>query len=523
MKKISILLICLLSLLLLCSCNIFTDSDVTAIRISSLPKSTFTRGESVDLLSTIGLQYEKNGAWADIDNATYESNITITNFSTAFEPGIYTAIVSYTEAGVTVSATFQYTITAASAFAGGQGTENDPYLISTPEQWHLMNDSNGEVDETKQFYKLVNDIDFGETGNTCISKQNIDLNGNNYSINNVTRALFRTTLSVAIYDVNIFFNNTTDFAGIIAFSCAPNNAQLSYETDNTYRYTNEYSITNVNTYGSFVTSYGSGAIYSSHLYYDNYHDKLAYMSCTLSISNCNNYASALSTSELGGFCYMTNTQSYITFSNCANYGTLQGNTVSGFVDNVTSGHSAYIGTNKNLGTIVCFSKANEFDSSVTNSSDFVNNNIKKVSKITITAPSKGSTVKYTSLTAPTGKTYTYTATLALRYRLIDGLGGYPDSYKVNVTTAGDTGIFYYDLFDNISDTNNYITECSGYKSISDLSIYSQLTRMLYLSNEGFYLFNLDGCQVQSKGYTIIVMAFDVEALVGYGSVFCSLA
>ena len=79
-----------------------------------------------------------------------------------------------------------------SAFSGGDGTENNPYLISSPDQLNEI----GKVANINKKFKLINDIDLtGKTINTIgqqTSKFNGLIDGNYHTIRNYTISGFGT-------------------------------------------------------------------------------------------------------------------------------------------------------------------------------------------------------------------------------------------------------------------------------------------------------------------------------------------
>ena len=78
------------------------------------------------------------------------------------------------------------------AFSGGDGTENNPYLISSPDQLNEI----GKVANINKKFKLINDIDLtGKTINTIgqqTSKFNGLIDGNYHTIRNYTISGFGT-------------------------------------------------------------------------------------------------------------------------------------------------------------------------------------------------------------------------------------------------------------------------------------------------------------------------------------------
>ena len=94
---------------------------------------------------------------------------------------------------------------AAGEFAGGTGTQADPYLISTPQQLFKMKDF------TSSHFKLTNDIDLSGHDWIPITSFSTTFDGNNFAIKNlrvetsIARTGFFQQLSVNSIVKNLTF------------------------------------------------------------------------------------------------------------------------------------------------------------------------------------------------------------------------------------------------------------------------------------------------------------------------------
>lgn len=132
-------------------------SQVSSISIKTFPRTEYTVGENIDNeMIEIYVEFT-NGAsqriWFTKANAS-SVGVTIENFHTDTE-GSRTATVTYSS----VSCRFDYVVKSAtsSGFAGGSGTETDPYQIANAEQFkNIVLKGNSDV---YTYYKLISDID----------------------------------------------------------------------------------------------------------------------------------------------------------------------------------------------------------------------------------------------------------------------------------------------------------------------------------------------------------------------------
>ncbi|MBQ2713171.1 MAG: hypothetical protein IJF71_07300 [Clostridia bacterium] len=151
----------LLIALVLTFCAMFTLTaclqleKVTNLQLVDAPKTTFAVGEATanDLTFTVSVDRgEEKILFHYPEDA---AKISLSGFSTEVA-GTFTATISYkvSEANV-LTYTFEYTVT--DGFAGGNGTEETPYLIASADQFMMIPfiETTGYT-----YYKLTSDINF---------------------------------------------------------------------------------------------------------------------------------------------------------------------------------------------------------------------------------------------------------------------------------------------------------------------------------------------------------------------------
>lgn len=127
MKKAKTILVILMLVAVLVAASACIFENASKIEIISMPKTTFTVGEKLDKDSVKIRITDKNNVEEDYTLAEAEDTlgVKLTGFSTE-KVGTFTATISYQD----YSATFNYSVVAEeSEFAGGTGTETDPYLV----------------------------------------------------------------------------------------------------------------------------------------------------------------------------------------------------------------------------------------------------------------------------------------------------------------------------------------------------------------------------------------------------------
>ncbi|MEG1923336.1 MAG: hypothetical protein RR307_02650, partial [Clostridia bacterium] len=170
MKKNSIILISILLLV----CLVFTAgcaldlSTVEYIQISNAPKTTYVQKETIDLTQfTITVKLNGN---TTLQTFNYAPGLfEIKGFSTV-NIGAFKAIITYQG----VSAVFDYEVVSATAtkFAGGTGTNADPYLISNAKHW---NDIDAELTATTTTTSVNNETS-AAAGTTTASSDDTNYN-----------------------------------------------------------------------------------------------------------------------------------------------------------------------------------------------------------------------------------------------------------------------------------------------------------------------------------------------------------
>lgn len=126
MKKAKTILVILMLVAVLVAASACIFENASKIEIISMPKTTFTVGEKLDKNNVkISITDKNNKAEEYTLTDAEKLGVKLTGFSTE-KVGTFTATISYQN----YSATFNYSVVAEeSEFAGGTGTETDPYLV----------------------------------------------------------------------------------------------------------------------------------------------------------------------------------------------------------------------------------------------------------------------------------------------------------------------------------------------------------------------------------------------------------
>jgi hypothetical protein len=168
MKKKFGMILVFLGIFLLTSC--IEVANVDDIVFESMPKTTYLVGEELEEF-TVRITFLDDTE--DLVISSYDSRLEIRGFDTT-TPGTKTLNVTYED----VSVSIVYTVT--TLYAGGTGTQGDPYEIATA--YHFMNIF---TQNSAGFnYKLTDDIDFSQ----------VTLEQYNYHINNASVNPFRGTI-----------------------------------------------------------------------------------------------------------------------------------------------------------------------------------------------------------------------------------------------------------------------------------------------------------------------------------------
>lgn len=139
-----------------------------------------------------------------------------------------------------IVATFACASSMAQGFSGGAGTQDNPYLISTVEDFYELNDSTNSNKTAGRYYKLTQDITApvkSEVGTTGEFYFNGDFDGAGHSVtvDIVKQAnyigLFGTVLNGSVHDLAVYgrVEGTYSVAGIVG---NPSNGAVLYNLAN---------------------------------------------------------------------------------------------------------------------------------------------------------------------------------------------------------------------------------------------------------------------------------------------------
>lgn len=304
MKKIIAFIATIIMMVGLTGCFINGD-DENKFEITSYPKTTYVKGENFDWST---LMININGKIYNYDDAKKLDGIVFPEISlykpaTATdelyqrEPGTYAATIKYN----TLTATFQYTVLD-TFFANGNGTKENPYQISTIDQYYVACQDWSDK-KSVQYFVLINDLDFeGNYVNDNIVIENMVIDGNNHSLKNVNTEMFDDIRYATIKNLNVYFNSE-DSEPRFAGWCT---GDVTYE--------------NINTYGLIVTTGYNYCIYGG-----TYGNNL-----TMVLNNCVNYATIIGDYARNSVFCIGNVyeNSVIYFLGCKNYADVYGHAIS---------------------------------------------------------------------------------------------------------------------------------------------------------------------------------------------------
>lgn len=339
MKKINLFFATMILALCLTSCVFGKE---TSIEIAELPNSVFEITNENDVENTLSftLRVLENGTEQFVLSYPNDKNlIKVSNFDTTKNAGTYTAIVEYE--GVRVS--FQYKLVSADSgmydgqklFTAGTGTEEDPYMITTPAEFLNINKVRNYSADVN--YVLGNDIDFNGVPSEnpyyiYWFKGNLD--GQGHMIKNLGTAgveyLFEFLSKGVIQNLDV--HSTGRF--ILSY----NNKASSSEPlllKNVDRY-GEYQLIEGNNFGFYFESTGLSYAMGSSSGDRGY----GY----ITFDDCDNYANLYGSAQYAaayvGFVQYKSNSSTVKFINCDNYGIIEGQRVAMFAAN---GSSNYLG------------------------------------------------------------------------------------------------------------------------------------------------------------------------------------
>lgn len=285
-------------------------SQVSSISIKTFPRTEYTVGENIDNEKIVIDVEFTNGANQIIEFTKANASsvgVTIENFHTKTE-GTRTATVTYSS----VSCRFDYVVKSASSsgFAGGSGTETDPYQIANAEQFkNIVLKGNSDV---YTYYKLISDIDLSGLyvkGDEYYNK--IDVGHFKYP--RVSDYSFKGSLDGARpAGGNFALMNFTaiDDLGIIGSISQGDFSNID--------------IRNFNTLGYRVGAFGTGT-FSDILSDDPANDTYATFTNVHVLADCK--------MGFAGFIYQAKNTKSVTFNSCTMAGTVfgDGNNVGGFM------------------------------------------------------------------------------------------------------------------------------------------------------------------------------------------------
>lgn len=325
-------LVAVAAVMVLTGCSL---SQVQTLTIVDYPATTYEVGTTPAIEFTVEALMD-DGETRTLTYNEYSSILKLSGFSTE-EIGSFTATVTYRN----VSATFDYEVVGESEdFAGGVGTETNPYIINTSEQFKKI----GNTEYKSKYFKMSSDIALTEAdvqgkgywSPAIINSFSGTLDGNGYKITvsngGELIALFGTASNITLLNLDVYsvghVTIVDDLYGKSTFSDVDRYGDMVFQGDN---------------------NIGMYAIYSN-------------TNCDLTMENCDNYVnikgSALYVSAYIGY-PMTNSQTKITFTDCVNYGNLMGQMIGVIFANssqVKGGKITLTGC-KNEGTVVGIEQA----------------------------------------------------------------------------------------------------------------------------------------------------------------------
>lgn len=331
MKKAKTILVILMLVAVLVAASACIFENASKIEIISMPKTTFTVGEELNKDNVKIRITDKNNEAKEYTLTDAEAlGVKLTGFSTE-KVGTFTATISYQD----YSATFNYSVVApASDFAGGTGTETDPYLVLDAAQ--LLKAGNNGYEG--MHFILGEDITVTEK--SPLFKGHLDGNGHTIYVESGSRLyVWHNVVDATIKDIT--FNYSGD---VMMIKYALGNVLLD----------------NVTTTGSLTTPsrntsafiLGLGYTWDANYNGDEYDQHASgEITSNITFNNCVNKAdivcedASAATSGYGfaafiGQGFNTSADCTYTFTNCTNEGNL-----TGINPAVLVGNSAYVNAN----------------------------------------------------------------------------------------------------------------------------------------------------------------------------------
>lgn len=334
MKKAKTILVILMLVAVLVAASACIFENASKIEIISMPKTTFTVGEELNKDNVKIRITDKNNEAKEYTLTDAEAlGVKLTGFSTE-KVGTFTATISYQD----YSATFNYSVVAAASdFAGGTGTETDPYLVLDAAQ--LLKAGNNGYEG--MHFILGEDITVTEK--SPLFKGHLDGNGHTIYVESGSRLyVWHNVVDATIKDIT--FNYSGD---VMMIKYALGNVLLD----------------NVTTTGSLTTpsrntsAFILGLGYTWDANYNGVDDDQPYqadygeITSNITFNNCVNKADIVCedasavTSGYGfaafiGQGFNTSADCTYTFTNCTNEGNL-----TGINPAVLVGNSTYVNAN----------------------------------------------------------------------------------------------------------------------------------------------------------------------------------
>lgn len=331
MKKAKTILVILMLVAVLVAASACIFENASKIEIISMPKTTFTVGEELNKDNVKIRITDKNNEAKEYTLTDAEAlGVKLTGFSTE-KVGTFTATISYQD----YSATFNYSVVAAASdFAGGTGTETDPYLVLDAAQ--LLKAGNNGYEG--MHFILGEDITVTEK--SPLFKGHLDGNGHTIYVESGSRLyVWHNVVDATIKDIT--FNYSGD---VMMIKYALGNVLLD----------------NVTTTGSLTTPSRNTSAFILGLGYtwdanyngdENDQEDPGKITSNITFNNCVNKAdivcedASAATSGYGfaafiGQGFNTSADCTYTFTNCTNEGNL-----TGISPAVLVGNSFYVNAN----------------------------------------------------------------------------------------------------------------------------------------------------------------------------------
>lgn len=290
------------------------SSTTTSIDIKKLPSDTFeVNTTNIEKLMVVtvtdaGVTTDVILSFEDGELKCSDSrfDIVLKDFDLS-QVGSFTAMLEY---GGVVSYFDYQVVSTDSKFAGGDGSVQNPYQITTAEQFLNIN----SVDTSGKYFKLMNDISFENVipsvevrGYTSyIYNFEGTLDGNNRHLYNVTDSLILNVKSATIQNLSIVLTDAVALCWISGDTLLKNVDIYGYCPSNN----------NVSAYGSYVGGYVSeNGNYSAET--------------NLTLIDCDNYVDIVGQGDKVSpyFAFTFGGLRTLTMENCHNYGHIEADKV----------------------------------------------------------------------------------------------------------------------------------------------------------------------------------------------------